>query len=129
MRVPCPGRPGKWFLLYLKFPLSKSMYATKAAFSPVEMMPYFWKDVLMAVAARVASAHSSGNGAPEQDAVVAAMETRFSAVRPTGSHSESEDGTGAEKAQSAKALARRADLINMMFELDLEVVEAFVVED
>jgi hypothetical protein len=104
------------------------MYATKAAFSPVEVMPYFWKDVLIAVAAVVASAHSSGDGAPVQDCVFSDIETMFAAVRPTGSQSESDAGKGAEKAHSAKALAKSVDLKSMVFGLDLEVVDAFVVE-
>lgn len=79
---------------------------------------------MIAVAAAVASAHSSANGAPSQDAVVGAMAIRLAAVRlasvvgtsaggAAGAPS-SQSGIGAEKAQSAKALARRMFLKLML---------------
>jgi hypothetical protein len=80
LRVPCPATPGKWFLLYLKSPDSKSMIATRAACAPKELMLKRPKDCSMFGAATLAVAHSSGNGASSQEAVSGAMLVRSLAV-------------------------------------------------
>ena len=70
----------------------------------------------MATAACDASAHSSGNSAPEQEAVIGAIATRLAAVKDAalGAVSGSQSGRGAEKADSAKALARRIVFVKPM---------------
>ena len=78
-RVPWPGIPGKWFLLYLKLPLSNSMMAIAAACSPTDLMPHLSKDLLIEGAVVAASAHSSGKSAPTQLAVAGAILIRISA--------------------------------------------------
>jgi hypothetical protein len=80
LRVPCPATPGKWFLLYLKSPDSKSMIATRAACAPKELMLKMPNDCSMFGAATLAVAHSSGKGAPSQEAVSGAMLVRSLAV-------------------------------------------------
>jgi hypothetical protein len=82
LRVPCPTTPGKWFLLYLKFPDSKSMMETRAACSPTSVILYLVKELEMAVAAVAASAHSSAKSAPAQLAVAGAILMSMSAVMP-----------------------------------------------
>jgi hypothetical protein len=124
MRVPWPGLPGAGFLLCLNLKLadSKSMYATNAACSPLAVISYVSNALLMTVAARVASAHSSGRSVAVHEAVAGAIAMRVSAVRAPALAasvliSSSNSGKGAAKAHRASAPARRViDLMYMLFE-------------
>lgn len=64
--LPCPGTPGKWFLLYLKSSVSNAMRLTRAACSAGEEMLYVWNDFEINGAACVAVRHSTAAGAPSQ---------------------------------------------------------------
>src|SRR4051812_31978631 len=64
LRVPCPGRPGKWLMLYLKSPVSNAIRERSAAISGGEVTPYFTIALIRNGAACSAVAHSLGNGAP-----------------------------------------------------------------
>lgn len=67
--------------LNLKLTDSKSMYATSAACSPLAVILLVSKALLMADAARVASAHSFGATAPSHEAVSGAMTMSVFAVK------------------------------------------------
>lgn len=56
--LPCPGTPGKWFLLYLKSELSNAIREMMAACSALEVTLYVSKDCEMYLAACFAVAHS-----------------------------------------------------------------------
>lgn len=74
-RVPCPGFPGagKWFMLYLKSPLSKAIQERSAACSAAVGMLYWVKLLMMGPTASLAVAHSAGKAAPVQELEVGAM--------------------------------------------------------
>lgn len=71
--LPCPATPGKWFLLYLKSPLSNAIRLMIAACSAFEVTWYVSKDWEVNFAACFAVAHSPSAGASVQELEVGAM--------------------------------------------------------
>lgn len=88
-----------------------------AAFSPFDVILYVENALFRAVAAWVASAHSSGKDAPLHDAVAGEMAMRLAAVNEPGVSAfgaSSQSGTGAARAQRAKVPAKRMFFLKPM---------------